>query len=450
VDQQWHVPHFEKMLYDQAQLAVSYLEAYQLTRDPLLATVARGILEYVLTRMTGPDGQFYFAEDADSALPHRPSARAEGAFYVWAQDEITDALPEGQAGIFNFCYGIKKHGNVSHDPHNEFRDKNILIASHSIKEAAVNFALPEDKVQHLLADAMVRLKKTRSARPRPFLDDKTLTSWSSLMISAFAKGYQVLEDPRYLAAAQRATTFICSWLYDSANGSLSRRHRDGETAISGNLDDYAFFIQALLDLYECDFDSGHLARAANLQKKQDELFCDESGGYFTCSGEDTSIILNTKEGQDGAEPSANAISAMNLLRLAGITGEPGLRLKAGSTLHAFADQLQTMPGAMPQMLIALRVFLDAPEHVIVAGRKGAPDTIAMIRQVYSGFAPGRILLLADGGPGQRVLADRLDFVKDMKMIDGKATVFVCTNHTCKQPSNDPAAVAALLARGRRH
>ncbi|MBA4386443.1 MAG: thioredoxin domain-containing protein [Verrucomicrobia bacterium] len=445
VDKYWHVPHFEKMLYDQAQIAASYLGAFQITHDRFYAGVARDILEYVLTTMTGSDGQFLSAEDADSPRADRRDEHAEGAFYTWRHDDIVKALGREDADVVSYHYGIEPGGNVQSDPRNEFVNLNIPLVRHTIKETSDRFNIPQDRAGQVLAAARTLLRALRSRRPRPFLDDKALTSWNGLMISALAKGHQVLDETRYLHAAQKATAFIESHLYDRTNGRLLHRYRAGNAAVDGHLDDYAFFIQALLDLYEADFDARHLTTAAALQEKQDELFWDEEGAYRTGAGDDPNIILNMKEAMDGAEPSANSVSVMNLLRLAQITDSRELRRKAGKTIEAFAGQMHAGPASMPQMMAALGLHLDKPEQIVIAGKPGAADTAAMLREVHARFIPNKILLLADGGVGQETLSAWLRFVKAIKPLDGKATAYVCRDYTCKRPTNDVAALAVLLA-----
>jgi uncharacterized protein YyaL (SSP411 family) len=445
VDNEWHVPHFEKMLYDQAQLVCSYLEAYQITHDKFYADVARDILEYVLRDMTGKEGQFYSAEDADSPLPENPSDHAEGAFYVWEQQQIVAALGKDTAAIFNYHYGVEPKGNAPSDPHNEFRNKNILIVRHTLEETGKKFGKTPDEIRNLLAEARQKLFTLRAKRPRPHLDDKTLTAWNGLMISAFARARQVLGEPRYLEAAKKATAFLEAKLYETMTGKLLRRYRDGEAAIEGFVDDYAFFIQGLIDLYEASFDVKWLTWAIALQKKQDELFWDKTGGgYFSTTGQDASVILRMKDDYDGAEPSPNSVAALNLLRLSQMTDNKMFREHAEQMFAVFGSRLQRAPSAMPQMLVAFDFHLDKPKQIIIAGRPDAQDTKAMLREVHARFIPNKIVLLADGGTGQKTLAGYLEFIKDVQMIDGKATAFVCENYVCKLPASDLATLIELI------
>jgi hypothetical protein len=283
VDERWFVPHFEKMLYDQGQLAISYLEAFQLTGDPLYANVARSIFDYVLRDMTSPEGAFYSAEDADSVIdPEDPKVKGEGAFYIWTADELRDVVPAPAVDWFMHRYGVAEGGNVANDPHNEFTNRNILYEAVSLADTALYFRQLEEVVAEGIESARRSLLQARSERVRPHLDDKVLTAWNGLMISAFALGGAVLDEPRYAEAARRASNFLIGRMYDPATGILLRRYRQGDAAIPGFLDDYTLFTQALLDLYETQFDLRHLELAVRLTEKQRELFEDrDQGGFFT-------------------------------------------------------------------------------------------------------------------------------------------------------------------------
>ena len=444
-DTRWHVPHFEKMLYDQAQLVWSYLEAFQITKDPSFADITHGILRYVLRDMTGQDGQFYSAEDADSPLPDKPEEQAEGAFYVWEKKETEAALDKDTAGIFNYYYGVEKGGNVQSDPHGEFPEKNVLIVSRTLAETAKRFDVTEAVVNQRLAEARQKLFELRGKRPRPHLDDKTLTSWNGLMISAFARAYQVLGNAEYLDVAKKATGFIRKNLYRDSDGVLLRRHRAGSSEIDGYVDDYAFLIQALIDLYEASFDISYLTWAIDLQRKQNSLFGDaEHGGYFSTTGKDPTVLLRMKEDYDGAEPSPNSIAALNLLRLAQMTDDKDFRELANKVLLVFSNRLQQVPSAMPQMLVALDFQLSKPKQVVIAGKLGDPGTGSMLKAAHARFLPNKILLLADGGVGQETLGRSLEFLKGVNMIDSKATAYICENYVCQLPTSDLKVMEKLL------
>jgi uncharacterized protein YyaL (SSP411 family) len=390
VDQQWRVPHFEKMLYDQAQLAVSYLEAFQITGDESFAGVARGILEYVLRDMTDSEGGFYSAEDADSAAdPAQPEVKTEGAFYLWPEGELEAALA---------------------DP-----------------------------------AARERLLAIRNQRPRPDRDDKILTAWNGLMISAFALAAQVLDDSRYQAAAERAAGFILSRLHDGQTSPLLRRYRAGEAAVPGFLEDYAFLVQGLLDLYETAFDPSYIETAVRLTEEQRRLFEDGVlGGFFASAAGDTSLALRLKDSDDGAEPSGNSVAALNLLRLAQFTARDDFRECAARTFGAFAGTLNEAPGALPLMLAAVGYSLAAPKQIVIAGEAESEDTRAMLRAVRRRFLPYKIVLLIGSEENRERLAGFLPAVGNMRTLDGKATAYVCENYTCSLPANNLTAFERLL------
>ena len=456
VDTYWHVPHFEKMLYDQAQLAIAYLEAFQITREPIFEEVARDILDYVRRDMTAKEGGFFSAEDADSVIPvaepESPGAhggtlqKSEGAFYVWSKKEL-DAAIGSSAEIFNFHYGVQPDGNVppAADPHAEFTGKNILIELQTLAETAKHFKKEEAEVRTLLAKSRATLLSLRAKRPRPHLDDKVITAWNGLMISAYARGAQVLDDPAYLEAATRAATFVRTQLYEESPKILARNYREGRSEVEGFADDYAFVIQGLLDLYEASFDMSWLQFAIALQETQDRLFFDEErGGYFSGTGKDASILLRMKEDNDSAEPAASSVAALNLLRLAQFRDEKCWRERAEKTIGAFSPPISHFPSAMPQMLVALDFSLSKPRQIVVAGKRDSKETHALLTEVHHHFLPNKILLLADGADGQRYLEEKLEALRGMKPMAEKATAYVCENFTCQAPVTDPKALGELL------
>ena len=443
VDERWFVPHFEKMLYDQAQLAVSYLEGYQLSGDESLAQVARDIFEYVLRDMTHPEGGFYSAEDADSPLPENPAEKGEGAFFLWTYSEIAALLGEPLAEWFVWRYGVEAEGNVRNDPHEEFRGKNILFAARSVEQTADHFGVPAEEMRAALEEAKRRLLEEREKRPRPHLDDKILADWNGLMISAFAKGARVLGEPRYLSAAQRAADFVLRRMADPGGG-LLRRYRDGEAAIPGFLDDYAFLAQAMLDLYEADFNLERIDTALRLTERMAAAFEDrELGGFFSTAAGEPDLVLRVKDEYDGAEPSGNSIAIMNLLRLSGITGARRWRETAERALRAFAATLRGAPAAVPQMLAALEDSLAAPSQVIIAGRRLAADTVALIEEINRRYLPGSILLLADEDSRER-LAAWSPSTREMTPLGGKAAAYLCKDFVCRLPVTGTEELAELL------
>jgi uncharacterized protein YyaL (SSP411 family) len=446
VDGQWRVPHFEKMLYDQAQLASSYLDAYQITHDEFYASIAREIFAYVLREMTDKDGGFYSAQDAESALdPQKPDEKEEGAFYVWTKKDIDRATGKEAAEIFEYAYGVQARGNALEDPQKVFVKKNILFMAHSVEETAKRFKKPPEVIARVLAESRARLLAERQKRPQPNLDDKVLVSWNGLMISALARAYQVLNDPSYLRAAENSSDFILTKLYDSKRKQLLRRYRAGEVRYEANLEDYAFFTMGLIDLYEAAFDTRWLRKAIELTDRQNTLFYDEkNGGFFDTSGKDDSLLLRTKEDHDGAEPAGNSIATLNLLRLSQITNNQRWRKIADRTLSLFSGRLSEIPQALPQMLAALDFHLDKPKQIIIAGNRQNEDTQRMLREVNKKYLPNRILLLADGGIGQQFLGQYLPSIQPMMMLNGKATAFICENYACKLPTTDLTVMMELL------
>ena len=448
VDPFWHVPHFEKMLYDQAQLASAFLTAFQVTREPLFEKTARDILDYVRRDMTDPAGGFYSAEDADSLIAEGAPERAEGAFYVWTAAEIERVLGPEQAKIFDYRFGVETGGNVpsGSDHQGEFTGRNILIQRHSMAETAKTFGLTEEQVEARLAASRQRLFEAREKRPRPQRDDKILTAWNGLMISAFSRAANVLDDSGYRAAATSAALSVRKRLYRESDQTLLRSYRDGASAVEGFADDYAFLIQGLLDLYEATFDPSWIEWAMELQRRQDELFWDdEAGGYFGTTGKEAGILLRSKTDYDGAEPSPNSVAALNLMRLAHMLDRNEWRTRAERTLRAFSPQFEKSPTALPQMLAALSWWLSAPVRIIIAGNPDASDTHALLREVNRRFIPNKIVILADGGRGQTFFAGAVDWIKDVAPIGGQAAAYVCENFVCQRPVTQPDVLAQVLS-----
>jgi hypothetical protein len=442
VDERWFVPHFEKMLYDQAQLAISYLEAFQITGKEEFAATARGIFEYVQRDMTDPAGGFYSAEDADSVIdPAKPEAKGEGAFYIWPAEEIREHAGLPSADWFNYRYGVREDGNVAHDPHSEFTGKNILFEAHTLEETAAHFGQETGDMRAALDRVRGALFAVRARRVRPHLDDKILTAWNGLMISALALGGAVLREPLYAEAARRAAEFIIARMYDPTAGALLRRYRQGDAAIPGFLDDYALFTQSLLDLYEAQFDRRHLELAIRLTEKQRELFEDsEHGGFFSTAAGDGNLILRVKEDYDGAEPSGNSVAALNLLRLAQITGRAEFRDSAERLIAAFRSRLSAAAMAVPQMLAAYEFLLSEPCQIVIAGERSAPDTQALLDTAFRRFVANRVLLLVDCAQAPALAPE----VAGMHPLDGRAAAYVCRNYACRLPVCDPGELAKLL------
>ena len=450
VDERWFVPHFEKMLYDQAQLAVSYLEAFQITGDALYADVARSVFEYVLRDLAHPEGGFYSAEDADSAAdPAHPHEKGEGAFYIWTHAELVAALGPEDAAIFARRYGVEERGNVQEDPHGEFGGRNILYRANvddaewgsSSTRRSGPLSTPGDsetdpaRLSRDREEAVVeKLLRVRSQRPRPHLDDKILTAWNGMMISAFAKGARILHEPRYAAAARGALDFLRSklWRESQSNelgATLLRRYRDGDSAIDGFLDDYAFLALALIDMYETGFDAADLGWAARLAERAMQLFEDrEQGGFFSTQAAKADLVLRLKDDYDGAEPSGNSGMVLALLKLARMSGREDFRMSAERALQAFAPRFAAAPTAAPQMLVARMFATGRPMEIVLAG----PQDNGMLQAIHGRFLPDAVVMRAAQAP----LA--------MPALDGKPTAYVCENYACKLPVTDDQSLRELL------
>jgi uncharacterized protein YyaL (SSP411 family) len=443
VDDRWHVPHFEKMLYDQAQLAVAYTEIVQATADPELEKTLRETLDYVLRDLTSPEGGFYSAEDADSFPRAGATEKLEGAFYVWTHEEIDRVLTPDESLVFRRMYGVERAGNVvaASDPHRELAGQNVLFLQNDRELVAKLSGRSEEEVSFLISAAKEKLKAVRDQRPRPHLDDKIVTAWNGLMISGFAKGFQALGDPRYLAAAQRASDFLQTKLYSRQ---LLRSYREAAGATNGFAEDYAFLIQGLLDLYEADFDLRWLRWAGELQVQMNALFADPQGGYFSTEEGAVDLLFRMKEDHDGAEPSANSVAAMNLARLAKIFGREEFQKAAARVLGAFHTSLERMPAALPQMLAALDSTVSEPVQIVLAGQRDLPETAELLRVIRGRYLPNKVVLLADGGEGQEWLSGHIEAVRLMMPLQGRTAAYVCQNFACELPVTDAAQLAELL------
>jgi uncharacterized protein len=446
VDERWFVPHFEKMLYDQGQLATAYLHAYQATHDPQYAGVARAIFDYVLRDMTDAAGGFYSAEDADSVIDsEEPEIKGEGAFYVWTDEEIRALVPEPEAGWFCHRYGVADGGNVANDPHQEFTNRNILYQAATLEETARQFSRPVDEVREGIDRAGRILLEARAKRVRPHLDDKVLTAWNGFMISALALGGAVLNEPRYAAAARRAADFVVDRMYQPRTGTLLRRYRQGEAAIPGFLDDYALFVQALLDLYEAQFEWRDLDLAIRLTEKQIELFEDrQQGAFFSSPAGDATLVMRVKDDYDGAEPSGNSVAILNLLRLVQFTARSDFRVSAEHALAAFAPRLSAAPVTLPLMLSACEFRAGDPRQIVIVGDRGAGDTNSLIRAAHSRFLPNRIVLLVDSPETRKALAAGIPAIDGMEKVAGRAAAYVCRNYACQLPVSEASELAELL------
>jgi uncharacterized protein len=460
VDGNWRVPHFEKMLYDQAQIVLACLEASQAAGDPFFAQIAEDTLQYVRRDMTDKRGGFFSAEDADSEEPTtsagpKPQApspkphKVEGAFYVWTADEIKRQLGD-DAAIFEARYGILPAGNAPFDPQNEFVNKNLLHTAQSIADIAKSLGKPPIEVAESLLRARKLLFDTRELRPRPQLDDKVLTAWNGLMIAAFARASRVLggealgqeniENPTAadLQSAIAAASFIRDVMWNADTRTLLRRYRAGDAAIEGYAEDYAFLIFGVLELFQASGDPRWLAWARDLQGRQDELFWDEgSGGWFSTTGNDPSVLVRMKEDYDGAEPSPTSVSAMNLLTLAHLTGERAYTDRAARAMASFGGRLEEMGRAVPFMAAVLSMSIADGEQIVIIGPRDSAETTALWTAAHKKYRPFTVVTRVDPAD-QAAIALHLPWIAGMKMLDGKPTAYVCRGFACDAPSTDPA------------
>ena len=444
VDESWHVPHFEKMLYDQAQLASVYLAAWQLTREPVFRETAVDILEYMRGRLSGGHGGFFAAEDADSAIDGSPASHAEGAFYVWTFEEIEARLGGDDARLFAHVYGVEREGNMGNEAVPELPGANVLYRARTDAEAAGDFGIPEQEVARRLSLAVKRLLEVRDGRTRPARDEAVIASWNGLAISAFAQAAQVLEDPAWAQVATRAAEFLRA-NHGDEDGRLSHIVRDGVRTGRGFAEDYAFVIQGLIDLYEATFDTMWLEWALRLQHTQDELFGDqEGGGYFATEKDEPGVILRMKGDLDSAEPSANSVSVRNLARLAALLEQSEFQSRADRTVRAFARHLEQTPTAMPLMLVAAGWLQGSPAQVILQGDRGSGEIHELAREVWSRFIPHRVVALVDA-KGREFLSRHVSFVSGLPADQsGAATAYLCENFVCRMPTSDPRELAAQL------
>jgi len=429
-DREWLVPHFEKMLYDQAQIAWAYLEGFQITGNAAYASAARGIFAYVSRDLSSPDGAFYSAEDADSE-------GEEGKFYVWTPAEIEAALGAG-AALFAFRYGVTPNGNFEHGT-------TILSEVRSIDECGKHFGITAAEAERRLDAARAKLLEVRSRRVRAHRGERGLAAWNGLMISAFARGARALQEPALAARGERAAEFLWERLRDPATGALYRRWREGEAKGAGQLDDYAYATLGFFDLYQATFDPRWLERAVALTEAQDARFWDDKdGGFFESPAGDGSIAVRMKDSFDGAEMAGNSIAAWNLQALGTLLDRKDFRDRARRTLDYFARRLGDGAAGMPQMLVAMDLERSTVRHVVVAGGADAADTRAMIAEFDRRFLPHDALLFAGGGESQKRLAALAPFVAPLAPKNGKATAFVCVDYACRLPTTDVVAFAAQL------
>jgi len=430
VDEKWLIPHFEKMLYDQALLAMAYTEAYLALGKEEYGKVTREIFTYILRDMTSPEGGFYSAEDADSE-------GHEGRFYVWRPGEVRSLLGKEEGDLFCRFYGVSLEGNFE-------EGTSVLHIPRPVEPFAAGEKMDPGELGKILERGREKLFHVREKRIHPLKDDKVLTSWNGLMIAALAKGYQALGDPLFSDAACRAADFILGQMR-TPQERLYRRWREGEVAISGFLEDYAFLVWGLIELYEATFRVRYLEEAIHLNQLMIELFGDkERGGFFFSGKDNQSLITRQKELYDGATPSGNSVAALNLLRLARMTGKIDLDKEVEGLLRGFSSTVAEAPMAFTQFLNFLDFYLGPSQEIVLVGKPDWETTRVITAAIQQKFLPNKVLLFRAEDDTGKKLADLCPFVEGMKSTDRKATAYLCEGFSCKTPLTDLAAIQGAL------
>ena len=428
-DEKWLVPHFEKMLYDQAQLALAYTEGYLAAKNEEYRRTAEEIFTYVLRDLADPAGGFHSAEDADSE-------GEEGKYYLWTEDDIRGALDPAEADFVLRTFNLEKDGNFIDPVTGQKNGENILHLQGLLSE-------PEHRERW--EQARIRLFNSRARRVRPFKDDKILTDWNGLMIAALSRGAQAFGRPAYAEAGEKAADFILNNLRDPA-GRLLHRYRDGQAAIPAQLDDYAFLIFGLYELYEATFEVRFLEKALELCGQAIEYFWDDqSGGFFLTVAGGENLLIRPKEFSDGATPSGNSVMALNLLRLGRVTANPDFETRAQAIGRALSREARQSPSAFTFLMTALDFAVGPTLEIVVAGDPRGEDTREMLQVLRGEYLPSAVILLRptdEEAPGITRLAG---FTRELKSQEGRATVYFCQNCRCELPTTDPRKVRELLS-----
>jgi uncharacterized protein YyaL (SSP411 family) len=436
-DSQWLVPHFEKMLYDQAMLAMAYTEAYQATGKEDYGKTAREIFTYVLRDMTAPEGGFCSAEDADSE-------GEEGKFYLWTQEEVRQALGNKEVDFVAKVFNLEKDGNFTEQATMKKSGVNILHLRKTLGELASDLNMSHQDLQEHLEGIRQKLFDYREKRIHPMKDDKILTDWNGLMIAALAKGAQAFDEPEYAEAACRAADFILRNMRKSG-GRLLHRYRDGQAGVEANLDDYAFLVWGLIELYEAIFKTKYLKVALELTGDMVRHFWDEdSGGLYLTPDDGERLFVRKKEIYDGAIPSGNSVAMLNLLRLGRMTATSDLEEKAARIGIAFSGSVKQLPSAHTQLMVALDFGIGPCYEVVIVGKAQAEDTKAMVKALRTSFLPNKVVLLNLGERESPEITKLAEFTKNQSSIDGRATAYVCMNYNCKLPTTDIDKMLELL------
>ena len=436
-DNRWLLPHFEKMLYDQAMIAMAYTEAYQVTGIEQYAKSAHDIFTYISRDMTQEGGGFYSAEDADSE-------GEEGKFYLWDKDEIKDVLSEEEADFVYDIFNIEEEGNYYEESTGKKIGKNILYLSKPAGEFALKFDYSEEKFLERLEEVRKKLYKHREKRIHPTKDDKVLTDWNGLMIVALSKGAQVFNERKYAKLAKNTADFILKNMKTS-DGRLLHTYRKGQVSIPANLDDYAFFIWGLLELYETNFQIGYLKEALRLNDDLIKRFWDDNkGGFYFIADDSEEVLIRQKNTYDGAVPSGNSIAMLNLLRLGRITAKSSYEEKASKISEVFSANIKKSPSLYTQFMVALDFMLGPSYEIIIVGDTHAKDIKKMINALRKKFIPNKVVILKATESESPGITHIAEFTKFQKSVKGKATAYVCVNYQCKMPTTRVNEMLELL------
>lgn len=437
-DNEWLVPHFEKMLYDQAMISLAYTEVFQLTGNPEYKKTVQEIFEYVLRDMTSPEGGFYSAEDADSE-------GVEGKFYVWSVDELLKILPAGEAKIACKIFGVKQEGNFREESTGHLTGDNIIRLDRTQGQNAYEVGMSPEVLEKTIESIRKKMFLEREKRVHPYKDDKILTDWNGLMIAALAKASQAFGESRYAESASRCASFIISRMRDK-DGRLMHRYRDGEAGLAAHVDDYAFFIWGLLELYEATSNIDYLKVAIELNQDFMNRFWDEGvGGFYFTASDSEETLLRKKELYDGATPSGNSVAALNLFRLARMTGDLNLEEKAGMLLQAFSGMVSKFPSGYTQLLMAVDFSIGPSYEIVLVGDMDSVEFSDFRFQIQRPFIPNKVIIFkpAEESSGSEI-QKLAPFVEHHTCLDGKTTAYVCKNFQCELPSTEMEKTLELL------
>ena len=425
-DARWLVPHFEKMLYDNALLSSLYLHYYQVSHDPAARLVAEGILDYVVREMTSPAGGFYSTQDADSE-------GVEGKFFVWSKSEIAKLFGEGDAALFTAYYNVTEGGN--------FEGENILNVTRDLSAVAASHKVTEEQLTEALARARKVLFAAREKRVKPARDEKILTAWNGLMLAGFAEAAAILNRPDYLEVAKKNAQFILDNL--RGDGLLLRTYKDGHAKLNAYLEDYAFFVNGLVTLFETSGELHWLEEAVNLTTTMiDEFWDDEDGGFFYTGRSHETLIVRSKDFFDNATPSGNSVAAEVLLRIGLLTDNADHQRRASTILRLMASTVQRYPSGFGRLLCALDFYVDTPKEIALVGDVNKPETQSLLDEIWSRYLPNKVV--ATVPPANTRAGDLVPLLRERPQIDGKATVYLCEHFACKNPTTDPKELASQL------